>query len=75
MSTSMHIQNLYKVYKRVLKILSGNESMTEEWMDGWPNRQNDRQTKSYIAPPIKIPNLHSATCLLHGVISSTYPVV
>ena len=35
-SISMHIQNLFKFYKVVLKILSGNEMMT----DG----RNDRMT-------------------------------
>ena len=43
---SMHIQNLVKFYKVVLKILSGNEIMTDGWNDGW----NDRQPKSNIAP-------------------------
>ena len=50
MSISMHIQNLDKFYKRVLKILSGNEKiMTDEWTNG--QGRNDRQPKSYIAPP------------------------
>ena len=35
-SISMHIQNFGKFYKVVLKILSGNEMMT----DGQNNRQN-----------------------------------
>ena len=38
----MHIQNLVKFYKDVLKILSINEIMTEG--------RNDRQPKSNIAP-------------------------
>ena len=47
MLISMHIQNLDKIYKRVLKILSGNKkNMTNEQTD----EQNDRQPKSYIAP-------------------------
>ena len=36
----MHIQNLVKFYKVVLKILSGNEMMT----DGQNDRQNDGMT-------------------------------
>ena len=46
MSKSMHIQNLIKFYKVVLKILSENKTMMDEWADG----QSDRQPKSYIAP-------------------------
>ena len=48
----IHIQNLDKYYKRSLEILSGNEKImtdgrTKERTDG----RNDRQPKSYIAPP------------------------
>ena len=44
----MHIQNLDKFFKRVLKILSENENiMTDERT----NRRNDRQPKSYRDPP------------------------
>ena len=38
MSISMHIQNLDKFYKRFLKILSGNEIMTDERNDRHPKR-------------------------------------
>ena len=41
----MHIQILDKFYRRVFKILSGNEIMRDERMD----RRNDRQPKSSIA--------------------------
>ena len=34
MSISMHIQNLDKFYKKFLKILSGNEIMTDGQMNG-----------------------------------------
>ena len=39
-SILMHIQNLVKFYKVVLKILSGNEMMT----DGQNDRLNDGMT-------------------------------
>ena len=39
-SISMHIQNLGKFYKVVLKLLSGNEMMT----DGQNDRRNDEMT-------------------------------
>ena len=42
----MHIQNLDKFYKRVIKILSANEIM----LDARTDEQNDRQPKSNIAP-------------------------
>ena len=52
MSISMHIENLDKFYKRVLKILSENEKiMTDERTDGRTKERNDRQPKSYIATP------------------------
>ena len=52
MSISMHIQNLDKFYKRVLKILSGNKKiMTKEKTEGKTNRRKDRQPKSNLAPP------------------------
>ena len=48
----MHLQNLDEFYERVLKILSGNKKiMTDERTDGRTNERNDRQPKSYIAPP------------------------
>ena len=37
---SMHIQNLGKFYKVVLKILSGNEMMTDGWNDGMIDNPN-----------------------------------
>ena len=37
---SMHIQNLGKFYKVVLKILSGNEMMTDAWNDGMTDNPN-----------------------------------
>ena len=48
----MHIQNLDKFYKRVLKILSGNEKIM---MDEGTDERNDRQPKSYMgySPPFK----------------------
>ena len=41
----MHTQNLVKFHQFVLKILSGNEIMTDRWNDGQP--------KSSIAPFFK----------------------
>ena len=43
----MRIQHLVKFYQYVLKILRGNEIMTDGLMDG----QNDGQPKSSIPPP------------------------
>ena len=40
MPISMHIQNLDKIYKRVLKILSGNK---KNMTDGQTNRITDNQ--------------------------------
>ena len=55
MSVSMHIQNLDKFYKRVLKILCGNkknyDKRTNERRNKRTNGWNDRQPKSYLAPP------------------------
>ena len=48
----MHIQNFDKFYKRVLKIFSRNKkTMTNERRNEQTNGWNDRQPKSYIAPP------------------------
>ena len=38
MSISMHIQNSVKFYKVILKILIGNEMMTDRRNEGWNNR-------------------------------------
>ena len=51
MSISMHIQNLDKFDKIVLKILSGNEKiMMDEQTNKRTDERNDRKPKSYIAP-------------------------
>ena len=46
----MHMQNLVKFYKFVLKILSGNEIM----MDGLNDGPNDGQPKSSTAPHFQL---------------------
>ena len=67
MSIAMHIQNLLKFYIRVLKILSRNETMTDERMDEQTDEQNDRQPKSNIAPTFSkrgYNNIHPSLALV-----------